>query len=526
MFKNLKLSTRVFLILTPFLIVAFGSSVYVNYRFQEQQTLEQAGNAANAEAVIIKRSLVHMMVKNLIVDDKYLAQINEPGGDIENLQVLFHADSLHLLEDYATPQRMARLRERQASLFNLRPAQYEQAFSTGRPVWIMACDITKHPIELPKHDDYPIESFSSGIPLKFWTCGKLKVILPFRAEGRCQTCHDVPEGYVLGAASMDVPFVSTFSAIRANAVRSAGIFLVVTLVTIGVGAFFFRRLVGKPIGRLVKATEMIGGGDLNVRVSEGFDNDELGKLAVSFQHMQERLRQAQAELVKKERLSTLGQMASGIIHDFRNPISSALAAIQFLERHKDVSDDRRHEMLELVRSSVDRMLRMTQELLDFSRGEVRLELREELVGDLLAEITKDVKSNLEKRGITFAVRQEFEGKMFFDRDRLLRALINIINNAEDAMPKGGSIDLEVVSENGTLVFRIRDTAGGIPERIRDKVFEPFFTSGKAKGTGLGLAITKRIVEQHGGTIHFECEDGKGTTFFIKIPIRQELAKTA
>jgi signal transduction histidine kinase len=95
--------------------------------------------------------------------------------------------------------------------------------------------------------------------------------------------------------------------------------------------------------------------------------------------------------------------------------------------------------------------------------------------------------------------------------------VNIINNAQDAMPQGGELHLTVDRDDGTIRFTITDSGNGIPPEIRDRMFEAFVTAGKKKGTGLGLAITKRIVDQHGGTIEVQSEPGKGTTFVVSIP---------
>jgi signal transduction histidine kinase len=104
-----------------------------------------------------------------------------------------------------------------------------------------------------------------------------------------------------------------------------------------------------------------------------------------------------------------------------------------------------------------------------------------------------------------------------DVDRMERCVINLINNSQDVLREGGQIRVGFLRENGPVLIRVEDNGPGIPPEIRASVFDPFVTMGKQKGTGLGLAITKRVVDQHGGSIGFVTEPDKGTTFEIRIP---------
>ena len=135
----------------------------------------------------------------------------------------------------------------------------------------------------------------------------------------------------------------------------------------------------------------------------------------------------------------------------------------------------------------------------------------------MALLTRSVKHTLEQANIQLHIEKRYTGTAVFDPDRLHRALINIINNAQDAMPQGGVLHIIASRENNRLSFSISDSGVGIPPEIKDKIFDAFVTAGKKRGTGLGLAITKRIIDQHGGTIEVESESGKGTRFIVKIP---------
>lgn len=519
MLRNLSISAKVFIVLAPLFVLTFALVIYFNYRSEEQQLLQQAQSAALSQSNTIKRTLVHLMTKYEEVDDKLLAQISQPGGDVENLQVLFHLDSLRLQEDFLSEQRVAKLRQREERLRPYHSILTHQVFSSGEPVWAVTCDVTRHPDDHDRHGDMVLTSLDMGLPWEYWSCGKLRIVLPFRAEGRCQTCHDVQVGHVLGAASMDIPFYSTTGAIRSNALRSGQIFLALTVVVIVIGGLTFRRYVGLPIRQLVRATTLVGERGLNEAVTGTYDNDEVGTLAESFRRTQQRLREAQEELVRRERLSTLGQMASGIIHDFRNPMTNISVGLQVIERQPTMPEARRTELFGLIRESLDRMVRMTQELLEFARGETRLDLAPVDLQQFLRGIESYVRPHVEEHRITLTIDYASqENDAVFDRERMTRSVINLVNNAQDAMPQGGAITIRASMQNGVLEFSVTDTGPGIPEKIRDTLFEPFVTHGKSRGTGLGLAITRRVVEQHGGTIRFACVPGLGTTFIITLPV--------
>lgn len=505
----LSLSKKVLLTLLPLFLISAAVSVYLNYEYQEMHAVEQLQSSSVAQSTIIKESLVHMMLTNRRIDDEYLSSINQ-AGDVQNLQVWFSLDSLHLVRKLRTPERMRRLRDREIKLTPDNQEYVEQCFSKGKPLWLVQC-------ELGRHTEGMVDVFSSRRPAFFRSCERLKVVLPFHADSRCQQCHNVSEGTVLGAAYMEVPLKKTSEALQANARRSILIFAVFVIMAIGSGAMIFRKFVTKPVHGLVDATKEIGSGNLDHNLPHKFGNDEIGVLANAFREMQERLKTALDELVKKERLSAVGQMASQIVHDFRSPMSTVLMAVDLLSRNGTPNGDHR-TMLHHVRNSIVRMNRMAQEILEFSRGEMSLNIDEHDVSHFIEGTVADVEDSLRKKGISFKVSQQVKGRVKIDADRLHRALVNIINNAEDATPQGGEIYFGSTQEEGNLVFRISDSGTGIPQEIQQTLFEPFVTAGKKNGTGLGLAITLEIVKRHGGEITFHSVEEKGTTFIIRLPV--------
>ncbi|MEX0602920.1 MAG: HAMP domain-containing sensor histidine kinase, partial [Bacteroidota bacterium] len=373
-----------------------------------------------------------------------------------------------------------------------------------------------------KHTDGIVEVQSSGRPSLLRSCERLKVILPFTADRRCLECHNVNEGAVLGAAYMEMPLHRTTRALASNAEQTIWIFATFTFVAVGIGVFLFRAFVTRPVNRLIHATHIIGGGNLDHEIAPEFAGDEFGDVAHSFDIMQEQLKESQEKLLHEERLSAVGRMASTIVHDLRSPLNVALLAIDMVKENRA---DGQFQALRMIRSSILRMNRMAQELLDYARGDLRLQHSEVNIPDFVRSVTDEMTPILEQARVRCTVSCEYRETAWIDRDRLHRALVNIIGNAIDVLPDGGEIQFQAARENDHLAFLVSDTGPGIPPDVGERIFEPFVTAGKPKGTGLGLSITKEIVELHGGSISFHSVRGKGTTFTVKIPLHDRRSTT-
>lgn len=507
-FRNLHLPTKVFLVFAPLFSLAVVSIVYLNYSYQEEQTLRQAQGSAIAQALTIKESLVQMMTENERVDDAFLERITRVG-DVQALEVLFYLDSLHLASDLRTPERLTRLKEREQKALQRAPRFMDRAFFTGNAEWFVTC-------AKGEHEDLPVTAFTRDRPFLFSDCDRLEAVIPFPAERKCLQCHNVQMEHVLGAVHVQAPLTKTSAALKANALRSFIVFAIFTIIALGLGAVVFRWYVSRPLDKLVRATETIGSGDLEHTIESPSSDDEFGKLAMSFNSMQSRLKDAQSELIMKERLSLVGQMASSIVHDFRGPLTAIGVGLELL-KNDELAGRKKHELHEQVRTAMERMSVMMQELLDYSRGEIKLNFTRVQIGKFVEGMASVMEPYLATKGITFRVLCEYTGEATVDKDRLLRALLDILHNAEDATSAGETITFSVRAEDEMLRFSVQDTGQGVPEGIKDRIFEPFVTSGKVKGTGLGLAVVKKIVDQHGGRVWFDSVGGVGTTFYVLIP---------
>ena len=221
------------------------------------------------------------------------------------------------------------------------------------------------------------------------------------------------------------------------------------------------------------------------------------------------------ELMRSERLSTVGSMANTIIHDMKNPMT-VIRSCSDLIRMRD-ADPRIKDFTTLINKAVDKMLDMTQELLDFARGESSLQMKRLPAASVFTELDSELRS-LVPSSVHLVRDDDCRSEISVDCGRFARVLLNLAKNAVEAMPSGGILWLTLSGCGNTVLFRVADTGCGIPEDLLPTIFEPFVTRGKSKGTGLGLAIVKSVVEAHHGTIAVQSTPGTGTSFEITLPV--------
>jgi len=228
------------------------------------------------------------------------------------------------------------------------------------------------------------------------------------------------------------------------------------------------------------------------------------------------LKNAQDELLRAERLSTMGKLASLILHDIRNPISVVRGYAEMMLQHPGDAERIARNASRII-GEADRLNRIAGELLDYSRGDIRLNLQIVDLGDLVAGVAEEFADRLRARGILVETRVGYRGPVLLDRDRMLRVFHNLVDNARKAMPDGGTLSISVEQQDGPYVFVVRDTGVGMSREVRERIFEPFFSASGGGGTGLGMSIVKSIVEAHEGSVTVSSERGGGTEFRIVMP---------
>jgi K+-sensing histidine kinase KdpD len=222
------------------------------------------------------------------------------------------------------------------------------------------------------------------------------------------------------------------------------------------------------------------------------------------------------DMVQSERLSAVGKMASTIIHDIKNPMGTLRMYAQVIK--KKTGDAESAQLAEEMIRQVDRFVNMTQEILDFSRGVSDIHLETMNLEDVMEGALSFIEKDLVKRNVTVVRDFRYSGECTMDVEKMVRVFYNLAGNAADAMKDGGTLTIRTEKIDGTLSIGFTDTGCGIPDEIRSRILEPFFTYGKRHGTGLGLAIVKKIVDDHHGKLEIESVVNKGTTIRLLIPI--------
>ena len=231
-----------------------------------------------------------------------------------------------------------------------------------------------------------------------------------------------------------------------------------------------------------------------------------------------KLEQAQAQLVKSERLAAIGELAGMVGHDLRNPLTGIKNAAYYLKKKgATCPESQAKEMLEIIDKAINHSNKIINDLLDYSR-EMHLELTECAPRTILEEAVRMIQVPDRIQIVSHALE---EGRVRVDADKMMRVFINLIKNAVDAMPEKGKLEITSHRTKNKLEIAFADTGIGIPDETLPRIFSPLFTT-KAQGMGFGLAICKRIVESHGGTITVKTAVNKGTTFTITLPINPKL----
>ncbi|MDD5594100.1 MAG: ATP-binding protein [Candidatus Margulisbacteria bacterium] len=223
-------------------------------------------------------------------------------------------------------------------------------------------------------------------------------------------------------------------------------------------------------------------------------------------------------LLQADKLSALGTIAAGMAHEIKNPLASIKGLTQVLpENLEDPEFIRKYS--EIVPRQLDRINRIVEDLLDFGHP-AGMVMQAVDVEEVLEDILRLVENQCRKANIEIVRDFQKQSLITGNAEKLSQAFMNIILNAIQAMPGGGFLKLKTYNLPLTTVIEIADTGAGIPAGKLSNIFDPFYTT-KESGTGMGLAVTHRIIKEHNGTIEVASEVGKGTTFKLCLPIRQE-----
>jgi two-component system nitrogen regulation sensor histidine kinase GlnL len=239
-----------------------------------------------------------------------------------------------------------------------------------------------------------------------------------------------------------------------------------------------------------------------------------------------RYRRIEDEVFRKNKLISLGTIAAGVAHEIRNPLASIRTFAQLMPERMD-DPEFKNEFSQLVLKDVDRITKVVETMLAFARP-AQVTIKEQPVNELVDEAALLVQVRVKNKSIELTKQFRDNPVVKVDKQQILQVLVNLLNNAVDALPEHGKIRVTtgvgpvagVAGGNGDqdfAVIEVADNGPGIPATVRARLFDPFFTT-KKEGTGLGLSISQKIVRDHGGAISVSSVEGKGTTFQVSLPV--------
>lgn len=288
-------------------------------------------------------------------------------------------------------------------------------------------------------------------------------------------------------------------------------------------ALVVARIVARPAQVLAAAASDVARGDFQTPLPRT-SGDEIGQLTRAFGEMraaiaerEARLRSAQAELIHREKLAAMGRLVAQLSHEINNPIYNIQNCLEVLDRRGD-PDDPNREFLELAREELDRMAVLTRQLLDQSRP-LADAARPLHLNHLVQRVASFARDRLERQGIE--VRMQLDPELptvVAHPDAIQQVLANLVENAIDAMPDGGVLELQTRQDSGAVVVTVEDDGAGIAPDDLPHIFEAFYsTKPEVRGIGLGLFVSEGIVRGHRGRLTVDSEPGRGSRFTIELP---------
>jgi signal transduction histidine kinase len=277
-----------------------------------------------------------------------------------------------------------------------------------------------------------------------------------------------------------------------------------------------RRLL-RPVKALDAAAAEIGRGNYDAAVNVE-SNDEIGRLAYTFNSMCASIRSAREELIRRERIGTIARLSTSIVHDLRNPLASIYGGAELLV-DGDLSPAQVKRLAANIYRASRRVQELLQELSDVRRG--RSHPRELCtLREVVEAAYESVSGSAARQNIEARIDVPESIELPLDRSPMERVFQNLMGNAIEAMPSGGSLSVTAHQNGGDVLIAVEDTGPGIPESIREQLFQPFVTAGKKNGIGLGLALSRETVLEHKGELWVDSNEPRGARFMLRLPIDQ------
>ncbi len=517
-----RLSIRLFILLSMSMAVVFGIFLILTLHFQKKYLLESATAGSARTSDLVVSALRHSMLEN-------------------NRREIFHTIMTIGREKEVRGVRI--INKLGTIMFSSSTKEIGTTVNMSAEACIL-CHKNNLPIsEVTDFGRTRIFTSPSNEPI-------LGIISPIRNAPECSNadCHaHDPSTTILGILDLKMSLERTNYYLSQTRVRSivyeiAAILLIALLF----GVFIF-SMVEKPIKELTKGTVEISKGNLDYRIDIR-RSDEVGQLAQSFNLMTKQLkeakeeitelnrslerrveqktrqlRQAEAHMREIDKLASLGKLAASVAHELNNPLAGILTYSKLMERKlagkREIIDSEIFRVLNIIQDETSRCGQIVKDLLLFARREGDA-FTETSLHEVIEKSLKIVWHKIELQEIQVVKNLNLDNdRLQCDPAQLRQALIALLINAIEAIPGQGTITIETEAfDENDIALRIRDTGVGIPEEVRDRIFEPFFsTKEESKGVGLGLSVVFGIVRRHHGNVTISSEPGEGTTIRITLP---------
>lgn len=520
------LSVKLIALIFSAMVVIFALLGYANIRLHRQHLEAATLTSAERTSDVIKRSTSYHMLRN---DREALyktisTMADEPG--IVKIRIFDKEGKIGFSSD---PSEVSRTVDKRAEACYACHAQAQPLAKLNRP------------------DRFRIYRANGSGRV-------LGIINPIENEPACSNaaCHAHPASQqILGVLDTNLSLAKADAGL-AESTRMMLIYTVLAVIVISVlTGVFVLRLVHRPVRILKRGTEELASGDLGYQIAVE-STDELGDLANSFNIMSLQLRAANEEItswartlearvedktnelkrahehvVHVEKMASIGKMAAVVAHEINNPLSGILTYAKLLKKwvEKVEGNEKKRteirECLDLVESESKRCGDLVKNLLMFSRS-APMNLEWADVNQVVDRCIRLVQHHLDLGNVQLQVETASDLPVLHcDPAQVEQVLLALVMNAIDAMPRGGNLMVRTRSlpQSRQIEIQVRDDGVGIPPDLLPRMFEPFLTTKETgKGVGLGLAISKTIVERHGGVIEVESQPGRGTTFYIFLPV--------
>lgn len=347
-------------------------------------------------------------------------------------------------------------------------------------------------------------------------------------EPSCYSCHG-PSERTLGYLEVDLSNRWLEQRVEQSYVGIAWVAgLTLLLVWLAIAASLHAAVI-RPLGALSNAMSVVQEGRREVRLAPDSE-DEIGRLNEAFNRMVDEVSAAEASLVDTERqlaeaekLAGIGLMAAGVAHEINNPLAAVSVAAEMLNIGA-LTEEQRASLSKSVLEGTERIQKIVSEMLTLDRRQgLQTEPEDPVLVLRQALHSVDVPATIRVR---FKVREALP-RIQVNRDRIARAIGNMIKNAVQAMPDGGELCISAEPEDQVMKIEIADTGIGMPPEVLEHIFDPFFSTKEVgKGFGLGLAFAHSTIVQHGGEVSAQSQQGVGTTFAVLVPLAEEQQENA